>query len=170
MPNIDAGGVASDATLSPMSVAGSFLNKAPVDLLGMANKLGISVDPDAPMKPDTSGRLIRIKNTESGFHIDLNGAHSAYRKRFTLAHELAHYLLHRDQIGDGVNDNAMYRSDLSDQLEVEANSLAAQILMPASLVRSLYRGGLMYLSGLSNAFQVSEEAMRIRLRQLRLGA
>lgn len=62
----------------------------------------------------------------------------------------------------------MYRSHLSDYLEVQANSNAAKILMPATLVRRVYGAGLQWLAGLSQAFQVSEDAMRIRLKQLRL--
>jgi Zn-dependent peptidase ImmA (M78 family) len=86
-----------------------------------------------------------------------------------LAHEIAHYLLHRNLIGDGIEDTALYRSRLSDTVEVEANRQAASMLMPAPLVRRVYNAGLRWLQGLSSAFQVSEEAMRIRLQQLRLG-
>jgi hypothetical protein len=42
------------------------------------------------------------------------------------------------------------------------------MLMPSDLVRRIYRAGLMHIAGLSKAFEVSEDAMRIRLKQLRL--
>lgn len=32
------------------------------------------------------------------------------RQRFTLAHELGHYMLHRTLIGDGLDDDRAYRS------------------------------------------------------------
>jgi Zn-dependent peptidase ImmA (M78 family) len=150
-----------------MAVAGSFLHTAPVDLLGMADALGLSVDMAAMLSPDLSGRIIRNGRGVSGYHIDVNSEHSANRKRFTLAHEIAHYLLHRHLIGDGIEDNALYRSRLSDAVEVEANKLAAQIIMPAALVRDVYRF-VKSLTGLTAAFQVSEDALRIRLKELRL--
>jgi IrrE N-terminal-like domain len=150
-----------------MTVAGSFLNTAPVDLEGMAEALGLSVNVNASLPPDVSGRIIRGGSSASGYHIDVNATHSANRKRFTLAHEIAHFLLHRDLIGDGIDDNALYRSRLSDDFEVEANKLAARMLMPAPVVRNVYRA-VRSLVGLTGAFQVSEDAMRIRLKELGL--
>jgi len=152
----------------PMAVASSFLHTAPVDLLGMAGSLGLTVDMDARLSADVSGQIIRAGTGSAGYHIDVNKAHSPNRKRFTLAHEIAHYLLHRDLIGDGIEDDALYRSRLGGAVEVEANKLAAQMLMPAQLVRNVYRL-VKDMAGLTAAFQVSDEAMRIRLRELRLG-
>ncbi len=158
----------SDET--PLEIARSFLDSAPVDLDSMADALGLLVQVDAEMDPSLSGLILRSRDSRAGFRIAVNGRHSPARRRFTLAHEIAHYLLHRDHIGDGITDNVLYRSGLSDELEIQANSLAANLLMPAELVRRVYRAGLKFIAGLSQAFQVSEEAMRIRLRQLHLGA
>ncbi len=160
---------AEPAVFGPLAVAAPFLREAPVDLLAMARALGLTVQMDARMSADLSGRIRRGGDGPAGTHIEVNGAHSFNRRRFTLAHEIAHFLLHRDLIGDGIDDTALYRSRLSDQTEVEANQLAAQILMPAALVRDIYRAGARSVAGLSAMFQVSEEAMRIRLGQLRLG-
>lgn len=152
----------------PLAIAGRFLDTAPVNLLAMAEALGLQVNMEADLPDDISGSIIRGGDGAAGYRIDVNRRHSVYRKRFTLAHEISHYLLHREQIGDGIRDNAMYRSSLSDFLEVQANRNAAQILMPSSLVRRVYGAGLRWVAGLSQAFQVSDEAMRIRLKQLRL--
>ncbi len=160
----------SIALQSPLEIAGKFLDRAPVDLEGMSDALGLIVHVADNMHSDLSGMIVRSAESRSGFRIEVNGKHSHARQRFTLAHEIAHYLLHRDYIGDGIKDNALYRSDLSNKMEVEANSMAANILMPAQLIRRVYWAGLRFISGLSVAFGVSEEAMRIRLRQLRLGA
>ncbi len=90
------------------------------------------------------------------------------RQRFTLAHEIAHFLLHRAYIQSGVIDNTLYRSKLSDQKEVEANKLASDLVMPYELVaregnrlKHLPRDERVY--ELSQKFRVSEQAMRIRL-------
>src|SRR3546814_8751462 len=73
---------------------------------------------------------------ESGFAIYVNGSHPRVRRRFSIAHEIAHFALHRNLIGDGVTDDAMYRSNLSSAVEVQANRMAADILMPWHLIRS----------------------------------
>src|SRR3546814_15171584 len=72
---------------------------------------------------------------ESGFAIYVNGSHPRVRRRFSIAHEIAHFALHRNLIGDGVTDDAMYSSNLSSAVEVQANRLAADILMPWHLIR-----------------------------------
>ena len=96
-----------------------------------------------------------------------NETDSEARRRFTIAHEIAHYVLHRDLIGDSLVDNAMYRSSLADDYERQADSLAAKILLPADAVRMAYRTTRSY-AGLAAVFGVSTAAVRIRLKELRL--
>ncbi|KKK54288.1 hypothetical protein LCGC14_3086240, partial [marine sediment metagenome] len=52
-----------------------------------------------------------------------------------LAHEIAHFLLHRDRLRNGIVDDVLYRSSLSNALEAEANRLAADIIMPWHLMK-----------------------------------
>jgi Zn-dependent peptidase ImmA (M78 family) len=101
------------------------------------------------------------------------------RRRFTAAHELGHAVLHRDKMG-------RYRADAkveeaaepSDELEREANRFAVELLMPAEVCRAREaelkdqyaycpRGVLAYL--LASELLVSREAMRYRLKNLRVG-
>src|SRR3546814_9683341 len=79
---------------------------------------------------------------ESGFAIYVNGSHPRVRRRFSIAHEIAHFALHRNLIGDGVTDDAMYRSNLSSAVEVQANRMAADILMPWHLIREATDKGI----------------------------
>lgn len=85
------------------------------------------------------------------------------RQRFTIAHEIAHYVLHRDVIGNELVDDTFYRSGLSEQREWEANALAAEILMPWHLITEIMRGGERDVEKLAEALQVSPAAMNIRL-------
>lgn len=101
------------------------------------------------------------------FTISVNSSHSETRKRFTIAHEIAHYVLHRDQIGDGITDDALYRSDtLSTMTERQANQYAAEILMPWQLVKndSAFKTGM--AGSLASRFSVSTQVAEIRLREL----
>lgn len=155
---------------SEFEVVNDFIEDAPVDLGAMAAALGLSVDMDADFPPNISGRITRSfdERGQPRYRIEVNGTHPDGRKRFTLAHEIAHYLLHRNLIGDGVTDNELYRSGLPDPIEREADGYAAELLMPSKLVRFAYKAGAIDVASLSAAFNVSYDAMKIRLRQLKL--
>lgn len=138
----------------------------PVRLGTIATRFGLSVKAST-LPAGISGE---IRPNGASYEIKVNRHDSKGRQRFTVAHELAHYLLHRDQIGDGVRDDALYRSSLSDVREAEANRLAAEILMPASKVKEAlaeYPGSEdEKLHTLATIFGVSEVAMEIRLGQV----
>ncbi len=136
----------------------------PIEVTPLANKLGIKVY-RAPWPDSISGKIQRdpSRGGESGFAIFVNKDHAATRRRFTIAHEIAHYVLHEDAIGDGIFDDAMYRSGLPHRVEVQANALAADILMPRGRVyemQNLYGDDI---NKLAEAFWVSPQAMSIRL-------
>ncbi|WP_419412843.1 ImmA/IrrE family metallo-endopeptidase [Primorskyibacter sp. 2E107] len=136
----------------------------PIKVLPLARHLGIKVY-SAPWPGDISGRIQRDQERggESGFAIFVNKHHPEVRRRFTVAHEIAHYVLHERMIGDGVFDDAMYRSGLPHQEEVQANALAADILMPRSMVRKMQRIHGDDVGKLAEIFNVSQQAMSIRL-------
>src|SRR5690242_7840769 len=93
------------------------LAEAPVKLNAIAEHLGIPVYLST-LKPKISGLIEPDDTAPSRFRIKLNRHEIAERQRFTLAHEIAHYLLHRSLIGAGVVDDTMYRSGLSSRREV----------------------------------------------------
>lgn len=141
---------------------------APIRLTDLAGAFGVPVKA-ATLAPGISGE---IRPDESGgFVIKVNRHDPKRRQRFSVAHELSHFLLHRDQIGDGITDDVLYRSSLSDWREAEANRLAADILMPDALVREQIEAAhekgvgdiVLYLA---DEFAVSEAAMRIKLENL----
>jgi Zn-dependent peptidase ImmA (M78 family) len=145
----------------------AFSKSAPVDVYGLADALNLTVRrrdfPDSISGKIERGRLF------GGFVISVNQNHSPTRQRFTLAHEIAHYILHRDKIGDGIIDDALYRSNRGDSIEREANFFAATILMPAPLVIAAFRGGNRSIAGISKQFDVSYAVAEIRMKELRLG-
>ena len=137
---------------------------APVNLDAIAMDLAIPIRRER-LPADVSGKITRDRNALSGFFITINSTQHPKRQRFTLAHELAHYIMHRDLIEAGVVDDTMYRSGLSNRYEVQANNRAAEIIMPTRLVRREAEK-LGDLRSLAEMFDVSEEAMRIRLNTL----
>jgi hypothetical protein len=144
---------------------GDFTRAAPVDVYGLARALGLEIK-NVELGDDISGKI--EKSWGSGYLISVNARHPVTRRRFTAAHEIAHFVLHRDLIGDGIIDNAMYRSKKGDEIERQANAYAATILMPAPLVFAKFRAGEKSFAGIAMAFEVSSEVAQIRMRELRL--
>jgi len=133
--------------------------EAPVPVITIAGELGLDVFA-AKFDDGISGM---IKKEENGsYAIYVNEDHHINRQRFTIAHEIAHFLLHKPLIGNGIVDDALYRSGLGNTIESEANAKAAKILMPISLLSqiSLIKADI---KELAKKFQVSKAAMAIRL-------
>lgn len=136
-------------------------HSAPVRTVQLANAFGLEVYSSAFRgTEDISGML---RKEDGGYAIYVNKAHHRNRRRFTIAHALAHYILHKDVIGNGIVDDALYHSGLGSKMEVEANNLAADILMPWHLLaeENLRETPLQELA---NKYQVSIGAMAIRLQ------
>jgi len=140
---------------------------APIRLSAIANALRVKVLATT-LPSGISGEIRPDPNTPGEYVIKVNKNDSARRQRFTVAHEIGHYLLHRDEIGDGITDDVLYRSSLSDRREAQANRFAADLLMPQKLVdewmdraRALKVDNV--ITFLADKFNVSEAAMKIRL-------
>lgn len=91
------------------------------------------------------------------------------RLRFTCAHELAHWILHKKlYVGTG-ESAAMTLAVQEDDMEIQANLLGSAILMPiAQVKRGFYqlragRDSQTLVSDMADLFEVSKQAMRIRL-------
>lgn len=119
----------------------------PVDVDGLAESLGISVR-YAPMPAEISGALVCEGKS---YAITVNSRHPRTRQRFTLAHELGHYIHHRHIIGGGVNDSKAYKTTgdaehfnprILPKHETEANQFAVSLLMPKELVDQLSATGM----------------------------
>lgn len=105
----------------------------PVAIGNIARLLGIEVLASA-LSSEISGQ-IRLRPNDGVYEIKVNIADPAVRQRFTVAHEVGHFLLHRNDIdGDGITDSILFRSKLSTKKEVEANKVAARLLLPWNLV------------------------------------
>jgi hypothetical protein len=157
---------ATPPLLTPGQVIAKYQKSAPVDVIGIARELGLNVWEMQSLPSSVSGKIFHdpLNGGPSGFSIAVNASENPLRKRFTIAHEIAHFILHRDFLEkDDLVDDAMYRSGLSSAEETQANRLAAQILMPFPLIQALVDSGVKDVATLANLFQVSQPAMKIRL-------
>lgn len=96
------------------------------------------------------------------------------RLRFTCAHELAHWVLHKS-LYTGSGDTAALDTGAEDSdLEVQANLLGSALLMPMPQVKRCFyqtqrgKGQNRLVADMSEVFQVSHKAMRIRLESHKL--
>lgn len=134
-----------------------------------------------PGAPTDQGRLSGMLDAEEMIvWIDRGEARrSPRRRRFTIAHEIGHLLLHVPVFHE------VFYDPTSDVLEVEegppaselpelrrrereANVFARELLMPESLINEQARATGFNLPALADRFEVSVPAMRLRLRLLKL--
>lgn len=148
----------------------------PVDVKALIQELGIEYcETELPF--GVSGE---IEYNGDGFRIFVNANESKQRRRFTAAHELGHFLLHRDMLRrkGSLNrhsdilfgDARVYNpaAPFSPQHEVQANKYAAEILMPRSKVVAKFDKTANNYQELADLFGVSHLAMQIRLNNLGL--
>jgi hypothetical protein len=143
------------------------LSVAPVRIGALAEELGLEVKLSI-LPPNISGEIRPSVTAPSGFRININRHEIKERQRFTIAHEIGHFLFHSHLIGMGVSDTVMYRSGLSNSIEAEANRAAADLLMPFEQLKAKLDelGGVRSeatAAKLSTIFAVSLPAMKIRL-------
>lgn len=131
----------------------------------------------APLDEDLSG-MAYIKDGLA--MIGINALHHPNRQRFSAAHELGHHILHVEHITNTVHvDNgnrALFRNQVSsqgtDELEIQANAFAAELLMPITLISdALGDKGIdlddeQQVEALARKFRVSTTAMSNRLALL----
>ena len=148
---------------------------APFDPVAAAQKLGLQVFNSEFRNHGTSG--VFKKGASGGYEIHVDRSSPRRRARFTVAHELGHFVLHKDEVEAVVDSDVnMYRrrsagreEDPADrQREYQANMFAVEFLMPEEKVREAYRV-TDDLTRLADVFDVSEEAMGYRVNDLRLG-
>jgi len=144
----------------------------PVPIEDVARRLGAAIDYE-PYEGEVSGMLYR---SDGHTLIGVNSRHAKTRQRFTIAHEIGHLHMHKGTpmfIDRFVRVNR--RDGVSNRQEVEANSFAAELLMPRKLVarevdrvlskrRSISPPDLAMI--LAQSFGVSTEAMQYRLTNL----
>lgn len=136
---------------------------------------------DAQIVLDRLDRLVSGLLYRDGLQvvIGVNSSHGDRRRRFTIAHEIGHLVLHpgRPLFMDHIRVN--YRdatsSTATDLEEIQANRFAAEILMPRDRVVAEVRrlsaspdaeGSL--VEELADSFDVSQQAMEFRLINLGL--
>lgn len=152
------------------------ITKPPVDVEDVVRRLGIQLITE-PLDDELSGMAVRSSKHKL---IIANSRHHLNRRRFTIAHECGHHVLHESYLLEGVHvDKGILRRDsLSssgrDLKEVAANAFAAELLMPRNLISSIVPRDFdvlaeeeqQELKEVAERFGVSTAALSIRLINL----
>lgn len=131
------------------------ITRPAVDVHDVARRLGIVVK-EPPVHPVAG----EITSTENSALVQLNGIEPPVRRRFTLAHEIGHLLLHpsgrrfRDVTFEGNPE------------ESEANQFAADLLMPLWMLDAYASAYGNNVAMLAKTFAVSQHAMQIQVDKL----
>lgn len=146
-------------------IISDFHHSYPIAIGNLAKSFGIVLK-KATLEGNLAGE---IREVDGIVTIRVNSHDVKARQRYTIAHEIAHFLLHRHLLKDGIQDTPLYRSHLPSKIEREADSLAADILMPIEIVQSLmntcskeHKGERLY-EVVAQSLEVSKIALKIRL-------
>ncbi|HEY4303420.1 MAG TPA: ImmA/IrrE family metallo-endopeptidase [Gemmatimonadaceae bacterium] len=154
------------------------IDDTPIPVHLVAQRLGLHVQSFA-LGDDVSGVLVIEGDTGV---IGYNSSHPSVRQRFTIAHEIGHYVLHREDASLFIDERyfTAFRdkksSQGSDPRERQANAFAAALLMPTHLVKREIEQQRFdiaddeTLGNLAKKFEVSVQSMAYRLSNLSLFA
>ena len=145
--------------------------KIPVDVIEIARANDIKVF-KGNLDKNISG-AIRYNRETNKFEILVNENDVRERQRFTIAHELGHYFLHKDILQNNeIHVDIMYRNpNESDEeekkREKEVDYFAGALLMNKTLLERMYNENST-ITELAELFDVSVSAMTVRLDVLEL--
>jgi Zn-dependent peptidase ImmA (M78 family) len=140
------------------------IHEAPVDVARLASlpRIDVQVEPRHRM-PTLAG----FSHWDRGrWLIVINRNNSPGRRRFTLAHEFKHVLDHANWQTTYANLGGGSLKLRSQRVEQLCDYFAACLLMPRPWVKDAWASGMQDVESLAAQFNVSRDAMRIRLTYL----
>ena len=138
--------------------------RLPVSLSVIAKNLNIDVFQGE--LPEGISGAIRYNRENQKFQIMVEKRENFKRQRFTVAHELAHYFLQRNELSNAseIHHDMLYRKTYTHE-EEEVDYLASAILMEENMLKKLYELNLP-IEALAEIFGVTVSDITVRLMQL----
>jgi Zn-dependent peptidase ImmA (M78 family) len=147
------------------------IKEPPVPVDEIARKLGLEIESRKFADNEFSGILVREGDRAV---VGVNASHAPTRQRFSIAHEIGHFLLHEgDRIFIDRSYNVSLRnaeSSLGTNIEeIEANTFAANLLVPEQFLRNdpdamdIDLEDEHSIRRLARKYRVSPQAMTFRL-------
>lgn len=141
------------------------ISSRPLDLADLCKSLNILIN-YKPLRDNLSGSLEYLNDR---WVITVNALHHEGRQRFTIAHELGHYCLHKRSTNDSFDDEIFHRGNGYDSKEFQADSFAGELLMPEDDFRSYINNVSTNINDIADHFGASAMAVRKRADILRQG-
>lgn len=135
-----------------------FVKGSPPDLASLCKELGLRIQ-EVPAK-GFDGALVRSKSGQKGIIAVKASIREASRKRFTVAHEIGHFVMPHHRLLKNVCDEKKIDSFDSrlNRPEIEANEFAAELLLPSALLAkrfNLKELSLPEISAVATEFETS---------------
>ncbi|MDA1317526.1 MAG: ImmA/IrrE family metallo-endopeptidase [bacterium] len=140
------------------------------NLVDFAKALGVLVYESKFIKhDDVDGFLESPTKSNEKAKIFLNKDRPTARKKFTLAHELGHYILHKDSQRQYRFDEFDYSGDEEEvKKETEANYFAASLLVPEEKLKSILALSRGDINIAAEYFGVSKPVIENRIKWLKI--
>ena len=118
---------------------------------------------------EIDGAMVRSKEYPASYTAFVNAKVSnPRRRRFTLAHEIGHFVLHRTFQDEFHCTRAMIANFRLEGVEFEANQFASQLLIPPNRIREFEKKpwNIDTLREIADYFEVSLQAAGLRMARL----
>lgn len=142
----------------------------PIDVMDIANRLGIKVEVTPKLRNNIDGFILKKKDEDIPT-IYVNKNSSSVRQRFTVAHELGHYWKNHVIDKNSEYGYVDFRNEQSSKGtnydERWANSFAAELLMPAKFLYIVWASNWS-INKIKKSLDVSDAALGNRLTNLGL--
>lgn len=119
-------------------LAENYVLEPPVNVYELVRNYGIDIEEQPfPSDFDNVSGFINIEDGRPTMYVNLNEPKN--RRKFTVAHEFGHWLLHKEKIRKDPGMTVLYRKALGaandDPAEREANAFAAELLVPMEMLQ-----------------------------------
>ena len=147
--------------------AENYQTTPPVDVYEIAENNGLDIiETIFPPEQDDISGFVTTTDGKGKLYVNLN--EHPNRRRFTVAHELGHWRLHKEELKNNPERSILFRIAIGqlnkDPIEKEANIFAANLLVPMELLKKAKKGKTH--QELAELFGVSTEVIGYRLKLL----
>ena len=137
------------------------------EVVTIAENLGFKVFNVNFKDNNVSGYIEVDADAPENNKISVNASHCDARKRFTIAHEIGHYVLEHLNSDCKKYRKIDYDNNDNSSEERQANKFAATLLMPKKMISEVWKQ-FKDIKITASTFGVSQEACAIRLSKLNL--
>jgi len=148
-------------------LAENYLSEPPINVYELAKNYGLDViEVHFPASQDNISGFVTATDGTGKLYVNANEPPN--RRRFTVAHELGHWRLHKEELQTNPERSILFRIAIGqlnkDPIEREANIFAANLLVPLDMLRK-YKAGKTNAE-LAKLFNVSADVIGYRMKLL----